>query len=84
VIAEFVAERTGQQPDALAPQAIAHAVLGVAVAACEQWLDDDNAELGTLLDLAMRHLAAAFTAPEHPAIPAASPAGAAPAVELEP
>lgn len=81
VIAEFVAERTGQRPDTLAPQAIAHAVLGVAVAAYEQWLDDENAELGTLLDLAMRHLAAAFTAPEHPATPAAPPALA---VELEP
>jgi mycofactocin system transcriptional regulator len=81
VIAEFVAERTGQRADALAPQAIAYAVLGVAVAAYEQWLDDENAELGTLLDLAMRHLAAAFTAPEHPATPAAPPALA---VELEP
>jgi TetR/AcrR family transcriptional regulator, regulator of mycofactocin system len=62
VIAEFVAERTGQRPDALAPQAIAHAVLGVAVAAYEQWLDDENAELGALLDAAMRELGAAFTA----------------------
>jgi TetR/AcrR family transcriptional regulator, regulator of mycofactocin system len=81
VIAEFVAERTGQRPDTLAPQAIAHAVLGVAVAAYEQWLDDENAELGTLLDLAMCHLAAGFTAPEHPATPAAPPGLA---VELEP
>jgi mycofactocin system transcriptional regulator len=81
VVAEFVAERTGQRPDALAPQAIAHAVLGVAVAAYEQWLDDENAELGTLLDLAMRHLAAAFTAPEHPATQAAPPASV---VQLEP
>ena len=83
VIAEFVAERTGQRPDALAPQAIAHAVLGVAIAAYEQWLDDENAELGTLLDLAMRHLAAAFTPPEHPATPSTPAAGAAPAVALE-
>jgi mycofactocin system transcriptional regulator len=80
VIAEFVAERTDRRPDSLAPQAVAHAVLGAAIAAYEQWLDDENAELGTLLDLAMRHLAAAFTAPEHPATPAAPPA---PAVELE-
>jgi mycofactocin system transcriptional regulator len=80
VIAEFVAERTGERPDSLAPQAVAHAVLGAAIAAYEQWLDDENAELGTLLDLAMRHLAAAFTAPERPATPAAPPA---PAVELE-
>ena len=81
VIAEFVAERTGQWPDALAPQAIAHAVLGVAIAAYEQWLDDENAELGTLLDLAMRHLAAAFAPSEYPATP---PAGTAAAVALEP
>ncbi len=60
VIAEFAAERTGQRPDALAPQAISHAVLGVAVAAYEQWLDDENAELGVLLDAAMRELGAAF------------------------
>ena len=61
VIAEFVADRTGLRPDALAPQAISHAVLGVAVAAYEQWLDDDGAELGVLLDAAMRQLAAAFS-----------------------
>src|SRR5580698_10574586 len=63
VIAEFVADRTGQRPDALAPQAIAHAVLGVAVAAYEQWLDDEDAELGLLLDAAMRQLGAAFAHP---------------------
>jgi TetR/AcrR family transcriptional regulator, regulator of mycofactocin system len=60
VIAEFAAERTGLRPDSLAPQAIAHAVLGVAVAAYEQWLDDRDAELGELLDSAMRQLGAAF------------------------
>jgi TetR/AcrR family transcriptional regulator, regulator of mycofactocin system len=60
VVAEFVAERTGLRPDALAPQTIAHAVLGVAVAAYEQWLDDPDADLGGLLDSAMRQLAAAF------------------------
>jgi mycofactocin system transcriptional regulator len=60
VVAEFAGERTGQPPEALAPQAIAHAVLGVAVAAYEQWLDDEDADLGTLLDTAMRELAMAF------------------------
>ena len=60
VIAEFVAERTGQRPDSLAPQAIALAILGVAVAAYQQWLDDENAELDALLDAAMRQLGAAF------------------------
>lgn len=60
VIAEFVAERTGLRPDELAPQVIAHAVLGVAVAAYEHWLDDDSADLGGLLDDGMRQLDAAF------------------------
>ena len=60
VIAEFVAERTGLRPGDLAPQAIAHAVLGVAVAAYEHWLDDPSADLGALLDDAMQQLAGAF------------------------
>jgi mycofactocin system transcriptional regulator len=63
VIAEFTAERTGRRPDDLAPQAIAHAVLGVSVAAYEHWLDDPAADLGTLLDDAMRQLAAAYATP---------------------
>jgi TetR/AcrR family transcriptional regulator, regulator of mycofactocin system len=60
VIAEFVAERTGQPPDALTPRTIGHAMLGVAVAAYEQWLETDDADLGGMLDTAMRELAAAF------------------------
>jgi mycofactocin system transcriptional regulator len=60
VVAEFVAERTGRRPDDLAPQAIAHAVLGVAIAAYEHWLDDPGADLGALLDDAMRQLSGAF------------------------
>jgi mycofactocin system transcriptional regulator len=60
VVAEFVAERTGHRPDDLAPQAIAHAVLGVSVAAYEHWLDDPGADLGPLLDRAMRELGTAF------------------------
>ena len=60
VVAEFVAERAGARPDELAPQAIAHAVLGVALAAYEHWLDDASADIGTLLDDAMGKLDAAF------------------------
>src|SRR5215467_13684278 len=60
VVAEFVAERTGRRPDDLAPQAIAHAVLGVAIAAYEHWLDDPGSDLGALLDDAMRQLGSAF------------------------
>ncbi len=62
VIAQFAAERTGRRPDDLAPQATAHAVLGVAIAAYEHWLDHPDADLGTLLDNAMRQLAGAFGA----------------------
>ena len=62
VIAEFVAGRTGRRPDDLAPQAIAHAVLGVCVAAYEHWLDDPGSDLGALLDDAMRQLSGAFKA----------------------
>ncbi len=61
VVAEFVAQRSGSRPDELAPQVIAHAVLGVAVAAYEQWLGDPAADIGTLLDDGMRQLDAAFT-----------------------
>jgi mycofactocin system transcriptional regulator len=60
VIAEFVAGRTGQPADALAPRTIAYVALGVAVAAYEQWLEADDADLSILLDAAMRELAAAF------------------------
>lgn len=60
VVAEFAAERAGLRPDDLAPQAIAHAVLGVSVAAYEHWLDEPAADLGALLDDAMRQLGAAF------------------------
>jgi TetR/AcrR family transcriptional regulator, regulator of mycofactocin system len=62
VVAEFAAERLAVPAGTLAPQAIAHAVLGVAVAAYEQWLETEDGDLSDLLDAAMRHLAAAFTA----------------------
>jgi TetR/AcrR family transcriptional regulator, regulator of mycofactocin system len=59
-LAGFVGARLGQPADALAPQAIAHATLGVALAAYEQWLRDAAAELPGLLDAAMRELADSF------------------------
>ena len=62
VVAGFVAERTGARQDDLAPQAVAHAVLGVAVAAYEHWLDDPGSDLPALLDDAMRQLSTAFGA----------------------
>jgi hypothetical protein len=76
VVAEFVGQRIGQPPDALAPRTIAYAALGVAVAAYEQWLETDDADLVWLLDTAMRDLAAGFanslTGPA-PAAPATHP-----------
>jgi mycofactocin system transcriptional regulator len=62
VIADFVAERTGQSPDALVPQSIAYAMLGVAIAAYEQWLRDDSADLCDLLDTAVLALTRGFGA----------------------
>jgi mycofactocin system transcriptional regulator len=60
VIAEFVASRTGERPDDMVPQLIAYAALGAAVAAYEQWLRDEDAELEPLLDLAMAELQRGF------------------------
>jgi mycofactocin system transcriptional regulator len=60
VVAEFVGQRIGQPPDALAPRTIAYAALGVAIAAYEQWLETDDADLVWLLDTALRDLAAGF------------------------
>jgi TetR/AcrR family transcriptional regulator, regulator of mycofactocin system len=61
VIADFVAERTGLQPDALLPRTVAYAMLGVAVAAYEQWLDSGDGDLCDLLDTAVLELSSAFT-----------------------
>lgn len=60
VIAEFVGSQTGQPANGLAPQTIAHATLGVALAAYERWLDEPDTELTDLLDAAMHELAAGF------------------------
>jgi TetR/AcrR family transcriptional regulator, regulator of mycofactocin system len=59
-LAGFVGARLGQPAEALAPQTIAYATLGVALAAYEQWLHHEEAELTALLDAAMRELAASF------------------------
>jgi TetR/AcrR family transcriptional regulator, regulator of mycofactocin system len=60
VIAEFAAGRMGTKPEDMIPQLIAYAALGAAVAAYEQWLRDDEAELEPLLDLAMAELSRGF------------------------
>ena len=61
VVAEFVAERLGVEGDALAPQTIAYATLGVALASYEQWLRDESADLGELMASAMTGLGSSFT-----------------------
>lgn len=60
VIADFAAERTGQDPADLAPRTIGYVALGVALAAYEQWLLTPDDDLSVLLDGAMRQLSAAF------------------------
>ena len=55
VIADFVAARTGLAAEALVPQAIGYAMLGVAVAAYEVWLRGGG-DLCDLLDAALRTL----------------------------
>ena len=59
VLAEFIAGRLGVDADSLAPQAISYAVLGVALAAYEQWLRVPDSELTELLAAGVRELAAA-------------------------
>jgi mycofactocin system transcriptional regulator len=60
VLAEFVGQRLGVAPNSLAPQAIAYAALGVALAAYEQWLRSSDGDLGELLASGMRELSAAI------------------------
>lgn len=59
VLAEFVAGRLGVPVDSLAPQAIAYATLGVALAAYEQWLRAPDTALPDLLDAGVRELSTA-------------------------
>ncbi|GEL17958.1 mycofactocin system transcriptional regulator [Pseudonocardia asaccharolytica] len=50
VVADYAAERLGQPSDALIPQTIGHASLGVALAAYERWLAAEGSDLRALLD----------------------------------
>ncbi|MER6984449.1 mycofactocin system transcriptional regulator [Streptomyces carpinensis] len=64
VVTAFVADRTGQPQDALLPRQIGYATLATCIAAYEQWLADQNAELTQLLDAAMRELQGGFSGHE--------------------
>ncbi|MFF9863250.1 MULTISPECIES: mycofactocin system transcriptional regulator [Streptomyces] len=57
VVAEFAAERLRQPVDALAPQVVAHSVLGACVAAYTNWLREEDSDLDHMLDQALRQLA---------------------------
>jgi hypothetical protein len=62
VVAEFTAQRLGEPVGSLRPQLVAHTCLGAALAAYEQWLQDDAADLPTLLDAALRPLDGSWAA----------------------
>ena len=49
VVARFAARRLGEPTEALRPRLIGHLALGVALAAYEQWLADESADLADLL-----------------------------------
>jgi TetR/AcrR family transcriptional regulator, regulator of mycofactocin system len=49
VVARFAARRLALPAEALVPQLVGHVSLGAAVAAYEQWLADESADLATLL-----------------------------------
>jgi mycofactocin system transcriptional regulator len=57
VVARFVAVRTGQAPSDFEPQVYSWSVLAACLAAYEQWLACDDADLLVLLDQAMTLLA---------------------------
>lgn len=63
-IVEFVAERLRQPADALEPQAIAWACLGLSLASYEQWLSHADADLLVLIDEAFRKMGDTWG--EHP------------------
>jgi mycofactocin system transcriptional regulator len=60
VVATFVAGRIGGAPDDLAPQTVARAVLGAAVAAFTHWAGAETGDLARELDDAFRLLATGF------------------------
>jgi TetR/AcrR family transcriptional regulator, regulator of mycofactocin system len=56
VVTQFVARRTGAEPDDLLPRLVGHTALAAAVAAYEQWLAEPDVGLEQLLDESMLHL----------------------------
>ncbi len=62
VVAEYAAARLGEPVDSLRPRSLAWVCLGLCLAAYEQWLADDAADLLDLLDGAFSRLASAYSA----------------------
>ncbi|MER5436835.1 mycofactocin system transcriptional regulator [Streptomyces sp. NPDC002588] len=60
VVAGFAAARTGRSSSDLLPRLVGHAVLASCIAAYEHWLSRADADLGRLLDDAMRQLEDGF------------------------
>lgn len=59
-IAEFAAQRLGQDPSDLLPRTIGYSCLGAAMACYEQWLVDADADLDELFEQAFAALARGF------------------------
>jgi mycofactocin system transcriptional regulator len=63
VVAEYAAERLAEEPDDLLPEAIAHAALGVSMAAFTRWVNHPGEDLEQCLDTAYRMLAPELAPP---------------------
>ncbi|MDD9205671.1 mycofactocin system transcriptional regulator [Georgenia sp. 10Sc9-8] len=57
---EFAAARLGQDPEDLLPRTIGRCALGATLAAYEQWMREEDADLGSLIDQAFRALSVGF------------------------
>jgi mycofactocin system transcriptional regulator len=64
VIVDFAAQRLGLSPTDLLPSVIGYSALGASIAAYEQWLMLDSADLPMLLNAAFSELAVGFTRPD--------------------
>lgn len=64
VIADFVAKRVGLDPQDLVPQTTAWAMLAASLAAYEQWLRHDDADLLELLGVSLRLISTGFDVSE--------------------
>ncbi len=60
VVAEYAAKRLGVPEDTMEPQTIAWTYLGTSLSAYEQWLKDEDSDLGVLLAESMRVLERVF------------------------